>query len=203
VERRMELPGGTCGLHHDSFAELRAAAAHVCVLLPPSARVADPSTHRNPFFTYHHFNTMADTAHAEEDLVDYDEENENEVEAAKVSGPCGPLTSPIRAPSLLATRHGHGQLPAAVGSLAARSAYAPGRDPTLRPPSFAHTSLPRALLTPARPRPPLSSQADAGAEGQKGHYVGVHASGFKDFLLKAELLRALSDCGFEHPSEGT
>ena len=42
----------------------------------------------------------------------------------------------------------------------------------------------------------------AGEGGQKGHYVGVHASGFKDFLLKAELLRALVDCGFEHPSEG-
>ncbi|GAB5036279.1 atp-dependent rna helicase uap56 [Nannochloropsis oceanica] len=40
-----------------------------------------------------------------------------------------------------------------------------------------------------------------GEEGRKGHYVGVHASGFKDFLLKAELLRALVDCGFEHPSE--
>ncbi|TFJ84028.1 hypothetical protein NSK_005123 [Nannochloropsis salina CCMP1776] len=44
--------------------------------------------------------------------------------------------------------------------------------------------------------------AEAGGdEGRKGHYVGVHASGFKDFLLKAELLRALVDCGFEHPSE--
>ncbi len=45
--------------------------------------------------------------------------------------------------------------------------------------------------------------AEGGEEGRKGHYVGVHASGFKDFLLKAELLRALVDCGFEHPSEGT
>ena len=25
---------------------------------------------------------------------------------------------------------------------------------------------------------------DGGDEGRKGHYVGVHASGFKDFLLK-------------------
>jgi len=37
--------------------------------------------------------------------------------------------------------------------------------------------------------------------GKKGHYVGIHASGFKDFLLKPELLRAIVDCGFEHPSE--
>lgn len=33
-------------------------------------------------------------------------------------------------------------------------------------------------------------------------YVGIHSSGFKDFLLKPELLRAIVDCGFEHPSEG-
>merc|ERR1719450_1478917 len=34
-----------------------------------------------------------------------------------------------------------------------------------------------------------------------GTYSGIHASGFKDFLLKPELLRAVVDCGFEHPSE--
>lgn len=44
--------------------------------------------------------------------------------------------------------------------------------------------------------------ASAGAAGnKKGHYVGIHASGFKDFLLKPELLRAIVDAGFEHPSE--
>lgn len=42
--------------------------------------------------------------------------------------------------------------------------------------------------------------AEAG-ETKKGSYVGIHSSGFKDFLLKPELLRAISDCGFEHPSE--
>lgn len=52
-----------------------------------------------------------------------------------------------------------------------------------------------------------SSAAADGAEGkkdeQKGSYVGVHSTGFRDFLLKPELLRAISDLGFEHPSEGT
>jgi ATP-dependent RNA helicase UAP56/SUB2 len=45
---------------------------------------------------------------------------------------------------------------------------------------------------------------DAGTnakENQKGNYIGIHASGFRDFLLKAELQRAIVDCGFEHPSE--
>lgn len=50
----------------------------------------------------------------------------------------------------------------------------------------------------------------AGAEGAeappkkdvKGSYVSIHSSGFRDFLLKPELLRAIVDCGFEHPSEG-
>merc|ERR1740117_1110208 len=39
-------------------------------------------------------------------------------------------------------------------------------------------------------------------EVKKGStYSGIHASGFRDFLLKPELLRAVVDCGFEHPSE--
>jgi len=36
---------------------------------------------------------------------------------------------------------------------------------------------------------------------KKGNYAAIHASGFRDFLLKPELLRAIVDCGFEHPSE--
>lgn len=36
----------------------------------------------------------------------------------------------------------------------------------------------------------------------QGSYVGIHSTGFRDFLLKPELLRAISDLGFEHPSEG-
>merc|ERR1712028_324813 len=40
-----------------------------------------------------------------------------------------------------------------------------------------------------------------GGETKKGNYAAIHASGFRDFLLKPELLRATVDCGFEHPSE--
>jgi len=45
------------------------------------------------------------------------------------------------------------------------------------------------------------SAAGEAKDTKKGHYVGIHASGFKDFLLKPELLRAIVDAGFEHPSE--
>ncbi|VEL10449.1 unnamed protein product [Protopolystoma xenopodis] len=38
-------------------------------------------------------------------------------------------------------------------------------------------------------------------KGIKGAYVTIHSSGFRDFILKPELLRAIVDCGFEHPSE--
>jgi len=38
-------------------------------------------------------------------------------------------------------------------------------------------------------------------EAVKKGYVGIHSTGFRDFLLKPELLRAIVDCGFEHPSE--
>jgi len=48
--------------------------------------------------------------------------------------------------------------------------------------------------------------ADSGTDGPakkevKGTYVSIHSSGFRDFLLKPEILRAIIDCGFEHPSE--
>ena len=36
----------------------------------------------------------------------------------------------------------------------------------------------------------------------RGGYTSIHSSGFRDFLLKPELLRAINDGGFEHPSEG-
>jgi len=44
-------------------------------------------------------------------------------------------------------------------------------------------------------------KADNAKDGKKGSYVAIHSSGFRDFLLKPELLRAIVDCGFEHPSE--
>jgi ATP-dependent RNA helicase UAP56/SUB2 len=46
-------------------------------------------------------------------------------------------------------------------------------------------------------------QDDEDKKDKKGSYVGIHSTGFRDFLLKPELLRSIVDCGFEHPSEGT
>jgi len=45
------------------------------------------------------------------------------------------------------------------------------------------------------------AESNGGAKDGKGSYVGIHSTGFRDFLLKPELLRAISDLGFEHPSE--
>lgn len=46
-------------------------------------------------------------------------------------------------------------------------------------------------------------EAAAGKAGtEKKGYVGIHATGFKELMLKPELLQAITDCGFEHPSEG-
>lgn len=41
----------------------------------------------------------------------------------------------------------------------------------------------------------------AGTGNNQLQYTGVMTTGFKDFLFKPELLRAITDCGFEHPSE--
>lgn len=46
---------------------------------------------------------------------------------------------------------------------------------------------------------PPSSAASA-KPSDKDTYVAFHSSGFREFLLKPELLRAIVDCGFEHPS---
>lgn len=49
----------------------------------------------------------------------------------------------------------------------------------------------------------VEGAGDAPAKKEvKGTYVSIHSSGFRDFLLKPEILRAIVDCGFEHPSEG-
>ncbi|TRY50048.1 Sub2p like superfamily II helicase [Cryptosporidium tyzzeri] len=45
------------------------------------------------------------------------------------------------------------------------------------------------------------SRADEGSKVGRGNYVAIHASGFRDFFLKPELIRAIGDAGFEHPSE--
>jgi len=58
---------------------------------------------------------------------------------------------------------------------------------------------------PETETPAAETGAENGATKQegkvKGNYVSIHSSGFRDFLLKPEVLRAIVDCGFEHPSE--
>merc|ERR1712127_342828 len=48
---------------------------------------------------------------------------------------------------------------------------------------------------------PVKTEGGEVAKDVKGTYVSVHGAGFKDFLLKPEVLKAILDCGFEHPSE--
>lgn len=46
-----------------------------------------------------------------------------------------------------------------------------------------------------------AAEVKADAKKSDDTYVALHSSGFREFLLKPELLRAIQDCGFEHPSE--
>uniref|UniRef100_A0AC34GXK2 RNA helicase n=1 Tax=Panagrolaimus sp. ES5 TaxID=591445 RepID=A0AC34GXK2_9BILA len=50
-----------------------------------------------------------------------------------------------------------------------------------------------------------AATADGATNGDstklKGNYASIHSSGFRDLMLRPELLRAIMDCGFEHPSE--
>lgn len=54
---------------------------------------------------------------------------------------------------------------------------------------------------PAAAQNGAAAPAAAAADGDKKNFTGIHSTGFRDFLLKPELLRAISDLGFEHPSE--
>ncbi|EGO02766.1 hypothetical protein SERLA73DRAFT_150394 [Serpula lacrymans var. lacrymans S7.3] len=47
----------------------------------------------------------------------------------------------------------------------------------------------------------LATAVDGEGDKEKKNFSGIHSTGFRDFLLKPELLRAISDLGFEHPSE--
>lgn len=60
-----------------------------------------------------------------------------------------------------------------------------------------------AVPTTTAPSVAAGEGANDKEADKKGSYVGIHATGFRDFLLKPELLRAIGDCGFEHPSEGS
>jgi len=48
---------------------------------------------------------------------------------------------------------------------------------------------------------PLKEETEESVPKGEVTHLTVHASGFKDFLLKPEIMRAIGDCGFEHPSE--
>lgn len=50
--------------------------------------------------------------------------------------------------------------------------------------------------------PAQETPAEGDKKEVKGSYVSIHSSGFRDFLLKPELMKAIVDCGFEHPSAG-
>lgn len=39
-------------------------------------------------------------------------------------------------------------------------------------------------------------------EERRDKFLSIHSSGFRDLLLKPELLQAIKDRGYEHPSQG-
>ncbi|WPG97976.1 atp-dependent rna helicase sub2 [Acrodontium crateriforme] len=46
-----------------------------------------------------------------------------------------------------------------------------------------------------------AAKKDTNAAAGKGSYVGIYSTSFKDMLLIPQLNKAITDCGFEHPSE--
>ncbi|KAG1760521.1 P-loop containing nucleoside triphosphate hydrolase protein [Suillus occidentalis] len=63
-----------------------------------------------------------------------------------------------------------------------------------------HDVIPNGTV-PASTNGAAASAVDGEGDKDKKNFSGIHSTGFRDFLLKPELLRAISDLGFEHPSE--
>ncbi|KAI9175489.1 Suppressor of the cold-sensitive snRNP biogenesis mutant brr1-1 [Blastocladiella emersonii ATCC 22665] len=80
--------------------------------------------------------------------------------------------------------------------------YEEDEDIQLAPPALvAQVPLGTSAAVANAASAPSTDAGAAGAKDAKGSYAGIHATSFRDFLLKPELLRAITDCGFEHPSE--
>ena len=47
-----------------------------------------------------------------------------------------------------------------------------------------------------------SGKQDTKKDAKDNYSMSICSAGFRDFLLKPELLRGIVECGFEHPSEG-
>ncbi|KAG2123580.1 P-loop containing nucleoside triphosphate hydrolase protein [Suillus clintonianus] len=64
-----------------------------------------------------------------------------------------------------------------------------------------HDVIPNGTASAAVANGTAASAVDGEVDKDKKNFSGIHSTGFRDFLLKPELLRAISDLGFEHPSE--
>ncbi|KAG2148563.1 P-loop containing nucleoside triphosphate hydrolase protein [Suillus cothurnatus] len=64
-----------------------------------------------------------------------------------------------------------------------------------------HDVIPNGAVPATSTNGATASAADGEGDKDKKNFSGIHSTGFRDFLLKPELLRAISDLGFEHPSE--
>lgn len=45
-------------------------------------------------------------------------------------------------------------------------------------------------------------ETSVSVEERRDKFSSIHSSGFRDLLLKPELLQAIKDRGYEHPSQG-
>ncbi|KAF9015435.1 P-loop containing nucleoside triphosphate hydrolase protein [Cyathus striatus] len=64
-----------------------------------------------------------------------------------------------------------------------------------------HDIVPNGSAAPSGTNGAPTAGGEGEGEKDKKNFSGIHSTGFRDFLLKPELLRAISDLGFEHPSE--
>lgn len=67
-------------------------------------------------------------------------------------------------------------------------------------PAFSSDDEKDKKQTTKRQAPKTKAKTETAGKAPKAS--AIHGSSFKDFQLKPELLRAIGEAGFEHPSEG-
>lgn len=106
------------------------------------------------------------------------------------------LPRPIARFTLLAPQpHPVKRIVAAVGFATCRPSHLPPCSNRISLAFAAH------FLAVARAAIRWYSSPPSPLPSNRGSYAGISTSGFRDFLLKPELMQAITDAGFEHPSE--
>ncbi|KAG2155723.1 HLA-B associated transcript 1 [Suillus clintonianus] len=64
-----------------------------------------------------------------------------------------------------------------------------------------HDVIPNSAAPATSTNGAAASAVDGEVDKDKKNFTGIHVAGFRDFVLRPEILSSISHLGFEHPSK--